>query len=443
MMGDRLFRLLTLADYNTRVVMFGTIMLGIAGGVVGVFLLLRRRALLADAVSHAALPGVAAAFMVIMAMGGNPRSLPLLMLGALISGLLGMGCVLTISRFTRLSQDAALGIVLSVFFGFGVALLGIIQRMRGAPAAGLNSFIYGRTASMIRADATLIGIAAIVVVFLSLLLFKEFRLFTFDPEFARGDGWPVHRLDILLMTLVVSVTIIGLQAVGIILVIAILVLPPASARFWTDRLSLLVLISAFIGGFGAYVGTATSAIVPRMPAGAVIVASQGVIFVFSMLFGTTRGVVRELFERRAVAGRTLRQNLLRALFEWEETGGLSDAGKQWQYLIATRGWSRRELGRAIRMLQRNRSIYRTPEGFWTFSGEGRIAAARVTRNHRLWEVYLLEHADTAPTHVDQGADFIEHVLGDELVAELEEALPRFGRALPDSVHVIHSTGDET
>lgn len=440
MIVDRLIRVLTLADYNTRVVMFGTVMLGIAGGVVGVFLLLRRRALLADAVSHAALPGVAAAFLVIMATGGNPRSLPLLMLGALVSGLLGMGCVLAISRLTRLSQDAALGIVLSVFFGFGIALLGIIQRMRGAPAAGLNSFIYGRTASMIRADAMLIGTAALVVVLISVALFKEFRLFTFDPDFAAGDGWPVNRLDTLLMTLVVSVTIIGLQAVGIILVIAILLLPPAAARFWTDRLDAMVLISAGVGAVGAYIGTGVSALAPRLPAGAVIVVSHGAVFVVSVLFGTARGVLHELFARRALARRTMKQNVLRGLFECDEAGFGESLDDQWRYLIASRGWSEVELKRAVRRLARDRSIYRLPDGAWRFTEQGRIDAERVTRNHRLWEVYLLEHAETAPAHVDQGADYIEHVLGEELVAELEAAMPRFGKVVPVSVHAIGPKG---
>ncbi|MFP4509672.1 MAG: metal ABC transporter permease [Spirochaetaceae bacterium] len=440
---SNLLRILMLSDYNTRVVMFGTVMLGVAGGVVGVFLLLRRRALLADTVSHASLPGVAAAFIIIMALGGNPRSLPLLMLGALVSGVLGMVSVLFISRFTRLTQDAALGIVLSTFFGLGVALLGIIQRMRGAPASGLDSFIYGRTASMIRADAILIGVAAVVVVVLTGMLFKEFRLLTFDSGFASGDGWPVGRLDTILMTLVVSVTVIGLQAVGIILIIAILVLPAATARFWTNRLWILVLLSAFIGALGAYTGTAISAVVPQMPAGAVIVGSLGSVFVVSMLFGTSRGVFHEAFAHRAMVRRTLKQNLLRALLEYEEAGGSRDADEQMRYLTAARGWTLRELNRAFRMLQRDRSVYRAPDGSWLFTTSGSVKAARVTRNHRLWEVYLLEHADTAPAHVDQGADFIEHVLGEELVAELEAALPRFGRTLPASVHVLTPSGERS
>lgn len=445
MIGDRLLRVLSLAEYNTRVVMFGTVTLGIAGGVVGVFLLLRRRSLLVDAVGHAALPGVAGMFIIAIAMGWPSRSFPLLMLGALVSGLVGMGCVMVITRFTRISQDAALGIVLSVFFGFGAVLLSIVQKMRGAPAAGLNSFIYGRTASMIRSDALLIGIAALVVISLATLLFKEFRLFTFDPYFAAGDGWPIHRLDLLLMTLVVAITVLGLQAVGIILIIAILVIPPATSRFWTDSLHRMVLISGLIGALGGYVGTAISAIAPHLPAGAVIVVVLGVAFLFSVLFGTRRGVIREILEQRALERKTIRQNLLRALYEYEEqqigTGThrvADEAESQSQYLLDARGWNPSQLAGTLRALARERLIYRVGESPWVFTEDGRLEAMRVTRNHRLWEVYLLEHADVAPSHVDQGADFIEHVLGDALVAELESALPRFGKALPGSVHRLES-----
>lgn len=438
MIGEGLVRVLLLTEYNTRVVMFGTVTLGIAGGVIGVFLLLRGRALLADAVSHAALPGVAGMFMILLMLGGPARSLPLLMAGALLSGLLGMGCVAAITRSTRISQDAALGIVLSVFFGFGAVLLSIVQKMRGAPAAGLNSFIYGRTASMIRGDAILIGVAALVILITTFLLFKEFRLVTFDPGFAAGQGWPVSRLDLFLMTLVVAVTVLGLQAVGIILIIAILVVPPAAARFWTESLRGMILISGTIGALGGYAGTAISAVAPRLPAGAVIVTVLGTAFLISLFLGARRGIAVVAFDQYHVQQKVAVQNLLRALFECQEHGDLRDGAAQMEYLTGARGWSAYTVRRGLRRLRKKGWIFRVARGPWQFTEQGRVEAMRVTRNHRLWEVYLLEHADVAPANVDQGADYIEHVLGDALVAELEKALPRFGRALPGSPHGLRS-----
>ena len=443
MTADRILRIVLLTDYNTRVVVFGTVMLGIAGGVIGVFLLLRRRALLADAVSHAALPGIAGAFLVMVAFGADGRSLPGLLLGALIAGLLGMAIVAAIDRYTHLSEDAALGIVLSVFFGFGIALLGVIQKMRGASAAGLASFIFGKTASMLRSDAILIGVSAVLIVVVAVFLFKELRLTTFDPEFGASDGWPVGALDLILMALVVGVTVLGLQAVGVILVIAVLIVPPAAARFWTDDLAKTTIISAVIGAIGGYVGTSISALAPRLPAGAVIVTVMGAAFLVSLLFGTARGLVHVAREKHALGARIREQNLLRTLFEYEESSPAPDAAdtsadakRQTAYLERSRSYTGTELRRALRRAERDGLIRRDERDVRVFTAAGRARAARVTRNHRLWETYLLEYAESATSQVDYGADFIEHVLGEELVAELERVVVREGRRVPESVHTL-------
>lgn len=432
---NQLVRVLTLADYNTRVVIFGVTMLGIAGGVIGSFLLLRRRALLADAVGHAALPGVAGAFMLLTALGMNARSLPLLLTGALLSGLAGMGCVLLINRFTRLSEEAALGIVLSVFFGFGIALLGMIQQMQGASAAGIGSFIYGRTASMLRADAQLIGISALGIVVIATLLFKEFRLYTFDEDFAAGDGWPVHKLDVLLMSLVVGVTVLGLQAVGIILVIAVLIIPPAAARFWTDRLSQMVVISALIGAVGGYIGAGISAMAPRLPAGAVIVCVTGVLFVFSLIFGSTHGLLPRALDELRLRKQTRRHHILRCLYECGEAVYDHNQPMPFSHLSTARVWNPGELTAALDDACNAGLVRRTHNGEFALTEKGKVEAHRITRNHRLWEIYLLEHADVAASHVDQGADFIEHVLGSELVAELERSL-QIQDHTPGSIHEL-------
>ncbi len=436
MTADLILRVVLLTDYNTRVVVFGTVMLGIAGGVIGVFLLLRRRALLADAVSHAALPGIAGAFLVMVAFGADGRSLPGLLLGALIAGLLGMACVSVIDRYTHLSEDAALGIVLSVFFGFGIALLGVIQKMRGASAAGLASFIFGKTASMLRSDAIFIGVSAVAIVVVAVFLFKELRLATFDPAFGASDGWPVGILDLVLMALVVGVTVLGMQAVGVILVIAVLIVPPAAARFWTDDLARTTVIAGAIGALGGYVGTSISALAPRLPAGAVIVTVMGVGFVVSLMFGTSRGLVHVARERHRLLMRIREQNLLRALFECEEAGAAVDTDRQMSYLGNARSYTGAELGRALARAERDGLVRRDERGVWAFTNAGRARAARFTRNHRLWETYLLEYAESAPSQVDYGADFIEHVLGEELVAELERVVEREGRRVPESVHTL-------
>ena len=226
-------RVFLLRDYNTRVVVLGTTLLGCAAGMIGSFTLLRKRALTGDALSHATLPGIGIAFIVTTSLGGDGKSLPILLLGATVSGLIGVGVIVAIRSFTRLKEDTALGAVLSVFFGAGMALLGVIQQMDQGHAAGLEGFIYGKAASMGSRDMLLIAAAALGCISASVVLFKEFKLLCFDEGFAGSRGLPVVRLDLGLMGLVVVVTIVGLQAVGLVLMIALLVIPSAAARLWT------------------------------------------------------------------------------------------------------------------------------------------------------------------------------------------------------------------
>ena len=183
---DQWQRVLLLQDYNTRIVVFGVAVLGCAAGIVGCFTLLRKRALMGDAISHATLPGLAMAFMVAVLVGWDERSLPLLWCGATVTGLMGVGVILALRNLTPLKEDAALGVVLSVFFGAGMALMGVVQQMQGGHAAGLESFILGKTASMGISDARLISAAALACIAVCGLLFKEFKLLCFD------EGLPVR-----------------------------------------------------------------------------------------------------------------------------------------------------------------------------------------------------------------------------------------------------------
>lgn len=442
---DQVARVLTLRDYNTRVVILGVTALGAASGVVGSFLLLRKRALLGDTISHATLPGIAGAFMILVALGGDGKWLPGLLLGAAVTGLLGAVLTAGISHVSRLKEDAALGIVLSVFFGAGVALLGIIQKMKTGSQAGLEAFIYGKTASMLASEAILIGLAAAVVILLCLTFYKEFRLVCFDPGFASAAGWPVFALDALLMALVVVVTVIGLQAVGLLLVIALLIIPPAAARFWSDRLGPMLLVATLIGAASGFLGAVASALTPDLPAGAVIVIVAAGFFALGLVFGPTRGVAARLVRLVRTRRRVARQHLLRALYEWLEAEGRVDAAERepseeagipYVDLLEKRSWSRRQLSRLLRAAQREELIRRGVGDTWVLTRRGFPQARRVVRNHRLWEQYLILHADIAPSHVDRDADEIEHVLGAELVEQLEAMMPRepAERALPPSPH---------
>lgn len=451
--ADEWMRVITLRDYNTRVVVTGTTVLGMAAGVLGCFALLRKRALMGDALSHATLPGIGLAFMFSVAAGGTGKSLPVLLAGATISGLLGLACILLIRNFTRLKEDTALGIVLSVFFGAGVAVLGVAQRMGGGHSAGLESFISGKTASMTVTDAMLIAGVAVLVLATCVLLFKEFRLLCFDAAYASAQGWPVMLLDVVMMALIVAVTVIGLQAVGLILVIALLIVPAAAARFWTERLAPMTIIAGAFGALSGLTGSAASALLPNLPSGPMIVLSGTSLFLFSMTFGSARGVLVRWLNRRAFENKVRRQHLLRAAYELIEAGESQprpggDAVAPvvpLAALLGKRSWSPGRLRREIARAERAGLITSWPGGDKIkFTPDGFDEAAQLVRQHRMWELYLITHADIAPSHVDRDADAIEHVLGPDMIRELESLLDS-GRVIPvpTSPHFIPATAGDS
>jgi len=437
-------RLVTLQDYNARVVLAGTSLLGMACGLVGTFLLLRKRALLSDAVAHATLPGVVIAFMVMVAAGMTGRALPGLLAGAAVTGVLGMLAVVAIQRWSPLKDDAALGIVLSVFFGFGVSLLGVAMRLEGVNAAGLSSFIYGKAASMLLADAMVIGVAALLAAAACLLLFKELTLLCFDPALAASQGWPAGVLDVLLMGLTVAVTVIGLQAVGLILVVALLVIPPAAARFWTDNLRKMIAIAGVVGAASGAIGTIVSALFARLPAGALIVLTAASLFGLSLIFGRARGLLWRALEHRMLSKRVARQHMLRAIYEIAESSRTSDARLSGieipiTAVVSKRSWDEKSVAADIARLASDGLVTRRGDAVClTRSGEDE--AARMVRNHRLWEIFLLTHADIAPAQVDRDADRIEHVLDESMIDELESILEAQTARIPvpESPHLLRT-----
>ncbi len=429
--GSHWRRLWRLEDYNTRIVLLGTGLLGLASGVIGSFTLLRRRALVGDALSHAMLPGLAIAFLLAVGWGHSGRSLPLLLSGAAVSGLLGMAVILLIRHGTRLHEDTALGIVLGVFFGAGVALLGVVQQMPAGHAAGLEDFIFGKTASMVARDAWLIGAVAFGGLLICLLLFKELRLLSFDDQYARAKGFPVVALDVLLIGLVVLVTIVGLQAVGLVLMIALLIIPAAAARFWTERMDRMTGLAAGIGAFSSLMGASLSALFPQLPSGATIVLVAAGLFFGSMLLAPSRGVLARVLRRRRLERMFARQHLLRALDASRARHGAAGWSVTFETLLAARSWSARSLRRELRRARRAGWVERRPGDGWCLTVAGASRAARLTREHRLWELYLLTHADVAAGRVDHRAEMIEEVLDPQTLQRLEAMLAEELGAVPE------------
>ena len=273
-------------DYTLMIVAIGAALLGAVSGSLGTYAVLRRQSLLGDAISHAALPGVAIAFL----LTGSKTPL-ILVLGAALAGWLGTLLILSIVRLTRIKYDSALGIVLSTFFGFGLVLHTLIQRTGNANQAGLDTFLFGQAATVLESDVLTIGILGGVAIIIMFVFWKELKLLVFDEGFAASLGFPIRVLDILLTSLLVIAIVLGLQAVGAVLMSAMLVAPAVAARQWTNKLSLMMFLAACFGALAGVSGTIISSSASRIPTGPTIVLCATVVVGFSIAFAPNRGLL--------------------------------------------------------------------------------------------------------------------------------------------------------
>lgn len=279
------------SDYTFQIVALSSSLLGVISGVLGCFTVLRKQSLLGDGVSHAALPGVILAFLLI-----GSKNTEILLIGGVITGLLATYLITLIVKNSRVKFDSALAMVLSVFFGFAMILLTITQRIPNANQAGLDRFIYGQAASLLRRDLIVISVCGFVLLTLVALFWKEFKLLSFDAEFAQTLGFNTNRLSLFLTTLIVIAIIIGLQAVGVILMSCMLIAPAVAARQWVDRLSTMVILSAIFGALSGFVGTTISSLTTNMPTGPVIIICASSIAIFSILFAPKNGVIPKMYK---------------------------------------------------------------------------------------------------------------------------------------------------
>lgn len=384
------------AGYNAALVAVGAGLLGFAAGSSGTLLVLRKRALVSDAVAHATLPGVALAFMAMVALGGEGRSLPGLLAGSAVTAGIGLLLVEAITRRTRLPEDAAIGAVLGTFFGFGVVLLTIVQTMTAGRQAGLEGFLLGSTAGMLYEDAVVIAVGGALAVAATWVMRRPMTLVAFDSDYAASLGYNVRRIDLMMMGLVMAVTVIGLKLVGLVLIVALLIIPAVTARFWSDRSGHVIWIAGGIGGTAAYLGAALSASAPALPTGPIIVLVAAGLFAVSLLLAPVRGVLAAVLRRRRFARRVHRRQGLLA--------------------IAARQAIREPF--TLRLLVREGLV--RPDGVPTDAG--RAQAAKVARDERRWDVAREIHQDTGLTGRYDGLTPIEQVFTPDEIAEFDRRL---------------------
>ncbi|PIR55481.1 hypothetical protein COU74_00905 [Candidatus Peregrinibacteria bacterium CG10_big_fil_rev_8_21_14_0_10_36_19] len=387
---------------NSVYVMIGSIALGAMCGMLGVFGVLRKQGLLGDALAHAALPGIAIAFLIM-----GERILAGLLLGALVSGLLGAFCIQYLVKATKIKMDSAMAAVLSVFFGFGIVLLTFIQRLPSASKAGLDTFLFGQAAALLKIDVILMSSIFLFTLLVVFIFWKELKMFIFDSSFAAVLGFRSRFFEILFMTIYVLAILVSLQAVGVVLTAAMFITPAAAALLWTKRLLSAVVLSVVFGSISSASGAYVSIVAEGMPTGPVIVMAASVIFLFSFMFASRGGIVWKAIERYKYSKKVNLENLLAKLYRDTESG--------------VNKWQRSDI--SLIMLWRLRSNgYINSGNEITLTKKGLVSGFKVVQKHRLWETYLVERMNFSHDHVHRDAEIMEHLLTDDVVEKINSIL---------------------
>lgn len=298
-----------LADHTFRTVLLGTMLIGMIAGAIGTFAYLRKQSLMSDVISHAALPGSMLAFLVgVVVFGSDGRDTWALVAGAIVTGTLAVWAANAVARNTKLRLEAGMATTLAVFFAVGIILLRVIEDRPFPGKGGLQGLLFGNAATLTHADIVTVAGAGGVVLAVLLVSFKQFASMTFDADHAVVAGAPRFLVDGLMFGSLVVATVVGAKAVGLVLMVALVITPPAAARQWTTSLRGMALLSAVIGAMGSGLGAWSSVRAGSVPTGPVIVLVLFGVLLVSLVCSPRRSVlVRAL--RRARARARLRREL--------------------------------------------------------------------------------------------------------------------------------------
>lgn len=413
---NTLFEFLSLTDPNVRYVTLGAMLLTGSAAMMGTYMLLNKKALIGDAIAHAVLPGVCIGFM----LAGNKDPLWILA-GAFITGALSVYLIDFIVQHSRIKEDTAIALVLSVFFGAGIVLLTIIQKSGNAAQSGLDQFLFGRAAAINRYDLMVFGITAALLVGSIILLHRIFSLMAFDYDYARGLGFPVKFIQFLQTSLIVLAVVIGIQAVGVVLMAAVLITPAVAARYWSDSVRGMLVIAGSTGLFSGFTGAFVSYTAPSMPTGPWMVVVASIIAFVSMIVSPRRGVLMRHLRQQKLRKTVADENLLKLFYQLAESDKTFFDERSLANLSDKQKIKLSHLPKLLTRLEKQGYLEKAETG-WRLTEAGLMRAQRIVKIHRLWELYLTTYMNIAPDHVHDDADTIEHLLTPELEEELEKQL---------------------
>lgn len=282
-----------LQSYTTQMVLLGTALLGLASGIAGTFAVLRKESLIGDGLSHAALPGVVIAFLLT-----GIKDIEVLILGAALSSITAAWLITITVENSKIKFDGALATILSAFFGLGMVLLTYVQSLNNAGQAGLSKFIFGQAATILARDVYITSAAALIIIVLTALFWKELKLISFNVEYAKTLQIPVTFTLILYRSLLIMTIIIGIQSVGAILISSLLIAPAVGARQWTNKLGTMCILAGLFGMISAIGGTIWSTSVQKLPTGPAIIVILSILVLLSLIFAPNRGMLWQFRKNR-------------------------------------------------------------------------------------------------------------------------------------------------
>lgn len=404
------------AEPNVEIVFWGSLLLSSVSGLVGSFTFLRKQSLIGDVIAHSVLPGICLAFLI-----GKEKDPINLLIGATIAGWLSTVAVDFITSRSKIKNDTAIALVLSVFFGLGVLILTNIQHSGMANQSGLDQFIFGRASAMNPADVKVFAVVGVLITLLVLLFFRAFKLLSFDPEYAQSIGFPLDLLRVILSVITVATVAMGVQAVGVVLMSALLITPAAAARFWTDRIRLMIILAVLISGASGVLGAAISYTSKGMPTGPWIVIVLSAVALLSAFVGKNKGLLKARILRWRNDRKIAIENTLKSFFYLTDEFKNADTPVSTKTLRKKGRMDSGDLRRGI-FYCRLKGYMMKKDGGWVLSEDGMRISKETVRKHRLWELYISKFMHLKPDHVHDDAEGIEHIITPEIEAELEELL---------------------
>lgn len=408
---EQVQRFFSFSDPALGYALVGSILLGLACGLLGTFVLLRRLSMMGDTLGHSVLPGVVLAFTLT-----GQKDVVLLLAGACLAGLAASFSVWLLQRTTSLKEDTCMGLVLSTYFALGIVGLTRLSKSGLASQTGLDKFLFGQAAALGGGDLLGLGLAALLNLALVVLLYKEMKLVAFDADFARSLGLPVQALHGLLMLAVTFTLVTALQAVGAVLVSAMLVTPAATASLLSTRLPKVLGLAVFFGILSGCLGTFFSFVGSNLPTGPCMVMSASALFALAWLAAPEQGWLTRAWRQARRRRKVALENTLKDIFLLHERQASVDL----EALCQARGLTLKEVQSRLKTLRR--LGYLSDHSCLQLSPKGQDEARRLVRNHRLWELFLTHEAQIAPDHVHRDAEELEHFLSPELVQRLEQRL---------------------